>query len=209
MIDPKRAILQRRARFLAAGLAGLGCSPSAKPVATGPTYDITIPPLQNDGGPTPAPPADTAAALTPDRDGDGILDADDACPDHPGRHHVDPKQNGCPAVVVSVCLSIVMPPKITFGPNATTPLSTTTIEMVAETMKNNPQVNVEIEGHTDPTENSAIGAKRADAVKAELVRRGVDQARLTTTNAGATKPLVPNTSDVNRAKNRRVELIVK
>ncbi len=39
--------------------------------------------------PPPAPPKD--------RDNDGILDTDDACPDEPGVKHEDPKKNGCPA----------------------------------------------------------------------------------------------------------------
>lgn len=207
MSDPKRAILLRRARFVSAALAGIGCSPAAKPVDPGGAHDIVIPPLASSGFDTEAPVADVPARV--DTDGDGIFDPDDACPDKVGPHSVDAARNGCPPVVVSVCLSIIMPPKVTFATNGTTPVSLSTLETIAGTMKANPQVNVEIEGHTDATENGALGLQRANTVKAELVKRGIAQTRITTSNAGATKPLTSNSTAVDRAKNRRVEFIVR
>jgi outer membrane protein OmpA-like peptidoglycan-associated protein len=183
MSDPKHAILARRARFVTAALAGLGCSPAAKPVDPGTAHDIVIPPL-DDAGPAPVASNEPPPATEVD-------------------HPIDAGMR-----IPMVCLSIIIPPKILFQPNGTTPISTALVDTVAETLKANPQVNVEIEGHTDPNENSALGQKRADEVKWELVKRGIAQTRLTTTNAGATKPITPNTTDAGRAKNRRVELIV-
>jgi outer membrane protein OmpA-like peptidoglycan-associated protein len=52
------------------------------------------PPAQT--APPPPPPPPLPPPPPPDRDGDGILDADDACPDVKGVHTNDPKTNGCP-----------------------------------------------------------------------------------------------------------------
>jgi OOP family OmpA-OmpF porin len=51
-----------------------------------------------------------------------------------------------------------------------------------------------------------LSGAHADAVKAWLVAHGVDAARMSTHGYGDSVPLVPNTSDANRAKNRLVEL---
>ena len=72
-------------------------------------------------------------------------------------------------------------------------------------------MKLEISGHTDNTGSKAHNLKlsqgRADAVKTMLVSKyGIDAKRLTAKGYGDTKPVVPNTSDANKAKNRRVEL---
>jgi OOP family OmpA-OmpF porin len=73
-----------------------------------------------------------------------------------------------------------------------------------------PGLNVEIGGHTDnvgqPAYNLKLSASRANAVKSWLVAHGVSDSRLTTHGYGDTIPVVPNDSDENRARNRRVEL---
>ncbi len=207
MTDVKRTILARRARFLAAAM--VGCTPSATPVEPGTAQSIVIPPLADaDATPTVASSSEPAP-VTADRDNDGVPDVDDACPDEPGHASPKPGSNGCPQVVVSVCLSIVAPPKMTFPMNGVTPSSTTLVDDVARILVNNPQVNVTVEGHTDNGEPPSLGQQRADVVKALLVKRGVAQTRMMTSNAGSTKPIAPNTTEAGRAKNRRVELIVR
>jgi outer membrane protein OmpA-like peptidoglycan-associated protein len=52
--------------------------------------------------------------------------------------------------------------------------------------------------------NLSIGLRRAEAAKAYLVAKGVAAERIRTASKGETEPLVPNTSEENRRKNRRV-----
>ncbi len=69
---------------------------------------------------------------------------------------------------------------------------------------------VRIEGHTDSTGdaqlNQALSERRANAVKALLVSRGVLEQQISTLGFGESKPVADNTSPAGRAKNRRVEL---
>ena len=73
-----------------------------------------------------------------------------------------------------------------------------------------PAYQAEIGGHTDDVGtrayNTKLSADRAASVKAWLVEHGVAAGRMTTAGYADTKPLVPNTSDENRFRNRRVEL---
>lgn len=75
-----------------------------------------------------------------------------------------------------------------------------------------PETNIVIEGHTDDTGsddyNMTLSEKRAKAVQAFLVTKGVAQNRLTTKWYGETQPKYPNDSEANRQKNRRVELAI-
>jgi outer membrane protein OmpA-like peptidoglycan-associated protein len=70
--------------------------------------------------------------------------------------------------------------------------------------------SAEIGGHTDDVggkaHNRTLSTARAESVKAWLTSHGVAASRLTAAGYGDEKPLVPNTNDKNRARNRRVEL---
>jgi len=77
-------------------------------------------------------------------------------------------------------------------------------------MKEDPKLVLEIGGHTDDVGkadyNMKLSGERAAAVVQWLVAHGVAASRLSSHGYGDTQPLVKNTSDENRAKNRRVEL---
>ena len=56
------------------------------------------------------------------------------------------------------------------------------------------------------SKNAALSLERANAIKAALVERGIDAARLDTAGAGQLRPVASNDTDEGRALNRRVEL---
>jgi outer membrane protein OmpA-like peptidoglycan-associated protein len=72
---------------------------------------------------------------------------------------------------------------------------------------------VVVEGHTDnvgkDASNKKLSEHRAGAVMQYLVDRGVDKKRLSSVGYGATKPVAENKTEEGRAKNRRVELVIK
>ena len=87
------------------------------------------------------------------------------------------------------------------------------LNSAAESIKQVPAAKVQIVGYTDsdgtPESNLTLSQERADAVKTYLVGRGVPADSLTTLGKGEADPLVPNDSPENKAKNRRIELIVQ
>jgi len=89
--------------------------------------------------------------------------------------------------------------------------STPTLKEITAMLTEHPDLSLTIEGHTDNVgdaqANLALSAKRADAVKAYLVGKGVGAERLTTKGLGASKPTAPNTTAEGRQQNRRVELV--
>jgi len=88
------------------------------------------------------------------------------------------------------------------------------IQEAAQVLKERTNIQlVEIQGHTDNTGNAAynkrLSQERADAVMKTLIDLGVEASRLTAMGYGQERPLVPNVSNANRARNRRVQLIIK
>ena len=87
------------------------------------------------------------------------------------------------------------------------------VQEIAAVLQQHPELtSIEIQGHTDdagsPTYNQRLSQQRAESVRAALMALGVEGNRLTATGYGSEKPLVPNTNDANRAKNRRVQFII-
>lgn len=80
-------------------------------------------------------------------------------------------------------------------------------------MNANPSLEIEIEGHTDGLGSAKssleLSEKRVESVKEYLVNRGIDKRRISGTGYGGAKPIVNNSTEENRAKNRRVEIKIK
>jgi outer membrane protein OmpA-like peptidoglycan-associated protein len=83
----------------------------------------------------------------------------------------------------------------------------------AETLKLNPDVHVIVEGHTDSkgsdAYNDKLSVRRANAVRAYLVKLGIPANRMTVRGMGERQPVASNATDEGRAQNRRVELLVR
>ena len=91
------------------------------------------------------------------------------------------------------------------------PDSDETLRQVVALLQANPDLKLRIEGHTDAqgnaAANQALSEKRAQAVVAWLVNRGIDAGRLKAQGFGQGKPVADNSTEDGRAKNRRVELV--
>lgn len=92
------------------------------------------------------------------------------------------------------------------------PESLPVLNNAVEILLKNPDVKVEIQGHTDnigsEQYNQKLSLERAIAVKNFFVAKGVASNRLTTVGYGKTKPIADNNSEQGRSLNRRIELKV-
>ena len=85
------------------------------------------------------------------------------------------------------------------------------VEKVLDLLLNNPQLKVQINGHTDNTEsvatNKSLSLKRASAVVDMLISKGIEQARVSAKGYGPERPIVSNDDEQEgREINRRTEI---
>jgi len=111
--------------------------------------------------------------------------------------------------VVTIASSI----QIKFDENSTQSISkinTESLKPLIEYLKSNPNARLQIIGHTSNTGsrqmNMKLGTQRALEIQKILIRLGASKEQLVTLSKAYDEPLVPNTTDANRALNRRVEL---
>jgi outer membrane protein OmpA-like peptidoglycan-associated protein len=169
--------------------------------------------------------------LKADTDGDGLSDGDEV-----NKYHTDPLKADTDGGTVNDGVEVargtnpldpsddIPKPKIEVGKSMTLegitfasgkaviqPGSEAALETSLKTLKDFPDMTVEIQGHTDNTGKKAANIKlsqaRAEAVKAWLVSKGIDASRITTKGYGPDRPLVPNKTAADKAKNRRIEFM--
>jgi len=138
-----------------------------------------------------------------DSDGDWVPDSVDKCPNTAPNLPVD--HNGCPIITTL---------RLNFDFNKATvkKIYYPQIKQVAQVLKDNPHMKIEVAGYTDDIGpayyNLKLSKKRAQAVKDILVKKyGIDPKRIIVKGYGEKYPLVPNTTSTNRALNRRVEIV--
>lgn len=90
------------------------------------------------------------------------------------------------------------------------PSSSVVLDVVAQTLRDNPGFRVRVEGHTDSVGadayNQQLSQRRAESVRRYLVGQGVSAARLEAAGYGESRPVTSNDTEEGRSLNRRVEL---
>ena len=145
----------------------------------------------------------------PDTDGDGVNDEEDKCINEKG-----PATNfGCPIISIIDIQKVNLAAKNVFFATASDKLlaqSNKRLNDVVTIMNENPSFKVQIDGHTDDQGNDVynqdLSDRRAAAVKAYLVSKGIAEGRLSSAGYGETKPVSDNKTAKGRAENRRVEM---
>jgi outer membrane protein OmpA-like peptidoglycan-associated protein len=145
----------------------------------------------------------------PDTDGDGVNDEEDKCPNAAG-----PARNGgCPEKAQIMQSKVdTTAHQIFFATGSATLLSKSykPLNGLATLLKQNTDLGIDIEGHTDNTGTDAINIKlsqrRAEAVMKYLRSKGVTADRMTAKGYGSSLPIEDNSTAAGRAMNRRVEL---
>ncbi|MCG7898919.1 MAG: OmpA family protein [Candidatus Thiodiazotropha lotti] len=168
-----------------------------------------------------------------DSDGDGVIDAEDKCPDTAQGLQVDAmgcevdsdgdgvadSQDSCPntpsgaTVTADGCAVKIVLQNIQFELNSHQIIGaySQVIEKVATSLKSRSDIKaLTVVGHTDSLGsadyNQSLSEKRAQAVADALAAQGVDQGMMTVKGMGESSPVADNERAEGRAENRRVEL---
>lgn len=139
-----------------------------------------------------------------DSDNDGIIDEKDNCPDEKGLASND----GCPKVDVKAFNYKNI--QFEFNSSVLKTSSYPVLDAIALQMKNSVETRFQLNGHSSAEgsdeRNMMLSVDRANAVKAYLVNNGIKNSNLITKGFGEAKPIVANSTETNKALNRRVEI---
>lgn len=156
-----------------------------------------------------------------DTDGDGVPNGIDRCFDTPRGAKVGPDGCPLPEPVRSEPRPTPLFPEgkrslvlegVRFAVDSATLTgdSAAVLNRVAASLREFPEVRVEVAGHTDSSGSDAhnlqLSKRRADAVREFLIRAGIEPSRLIATGYGESRPIADNSSVAGKARNRRVEL---
>jgi len=191
------------------------------PTEAGPKSNNGCPILDRDGDgvnddvdacPDEAGPAANKGCPWPDRDGDGVLDKDDACPDVPGTV----ANKGCPEVSIEIIKQLNDYSKtILFdtGKSTIRQESYAVLQNIADIMKEYPNADFVIEGHTDSDGSDKLNQKLSDSRAASVVTYlttiGMSGNRMSSVGYGESRPIATNSTRAGKQKNRRVEISLK
>ncbi len=146
----------------------------------------------------------------PDTDKDGVPDKEDACPQVPGLAEL----KGCPPVKINEpdftkLAGEIRSEVFDYRSAVLNPGMLPKLDELIKQLANQPQVKLRITGHTDhlgeQADNQKLSLERAKAVKAYLATKGLKNT-IEVRGEGENQPLVPNTTEAGRSKNRRVDI---
>ncbi len=142
-----------------------------------------------------------------DDDRDGVVNRDDQCPNTRAGAVVD--KTGCEVQVVIELQGV----HFDYDKSTLKPESIRILDAAVNTLKNHPQIKVEVAGHTDSrgseSYNQKLSERRAKVVYDYLVDHGIDADRLSWRGYGESQPIADNSTEAGRAQNRRTELKVQ
>lgn len=150
-----------------------------------------------------------------DSDKDGVVDYKDKCPGTPRGRAVD--ANGCPIPVATKSAEVTkagtwLYKDIQFETNKwdLKQSSFATLNEITAALNAQPDLRVEIQGHTDNTGargyNLQLSDKRAKSVRSYLASQGIAMSRMEAKGYGPDRPIESNSTKEGRARNRRVEI---
>ena len=145
----------------------------------------------------------------PDTDGDGINDEEDRCPNLKGV----PENFGCPVIPPEIIKRVEIAAKNILFITGSAKLQTKSykgLNDVVAIMKENPEMKLAIDGHTDwvgtDEYNQKLSDDRAASVRAYIISKGVDASRIVSAGHGESMPIADNKTAAGRQQNRRVEM---
>lgn len=148
-----------------------------------------------------APVAAAVAAPPADADGDGVIDANDQCPDTPKGERVGPFGCSC---------DVTRQVQFKLDTAELTDEDKLALDEVADNLRRLKFVSGTVVGYTDNTGteayNQALSERRAQSVATYLQSKGIAEGRLAASGAGESEPIADNDTEEGRARNRRVVL---
>ncbi|MDD1781212.1 OmpA family protein [Enterovibrio sp. ZSDZ35] len=140
-----------------------------------------------------------------DEDADGVINARDLCDNTPNTVIID--NDGCPSYVLFENDSSL---RIQFANDSAIvePAYREELDKMAEFLHLYPETSLELQGHTSSlgtnTYNSELSVQRAEAVKAQLIDRGIKTDRLAIVGLGENDLVLADTTETSQLVNRRV-----
>ena len=143
-----------------------------------------------------------------DSDGDGVPDFRDECPNTPKGIKVDEK--GCPLKKKEKIILQGIQFKLNSAEIEES--SKIILDLAATILSENPEIRVQIEGYTcdlgTAEYNLHLSQRRAESTREYLASRGISLSRMEAIGKGEDNPIVPNTTEMERKQNRRIEFRV-
>ncbi|MCP4443872.1 MAG: OmpA family protein [Myxococcales bacterium] len=150
-----------------------------------------------------------------DNDSDGVIDGLDQCQGEAETVNGYQDDDGCPdALTDDVRLVEGAIPGLRFdsGSGVMDDLGIEELDKLADLLKANPSIKIELYGHGDdreaeePADRETIAQERADSVRQYLIEKGVGHGRIKAFSRGQSDPFADNNTASGRRANRRVEV---